>query len=129
MSTGLTIIPLRDCSQLPHQNVFAFTQIKFIDDYCIFGQITDMANEKKPYIPKKPHIKTQPLPSQAQIIIYKQGGMKTTREDDWGFELTFAYAEDLKALNVPEDVHPFNKAIIAFINALPNDTPIILYWE
>jgi len=60
--------------------------------------------------------------------MYEESGLKRTREDNVGAELTFVYAKDFKKLNWPEANFSRNLAIKAFIEALPEDTPIILWW-
>ncbi len=61
--------------------------------------------------------------------MYDDEGLKSTRTDAFGVELTFAYAQELKKLKLPDDVTTRNRAVKAFIDALPNETPIILYWK
>ena len=61
--------------------------------------------------------------------ILTDDGSQQTREDAYGEELTVVYAEQMKKLFIPEDASPWNKAIKAFIDKLPNNTPIILDWQ
>jgi hypothetical protein len=72
------------------------------------------------------------IPPQLRVL-YVYGGeldaAEYTREDHYGAALTFVYAGQLRTLKVPDNASPRNKAIKAFVDALPDDTPIILMWH
>ncbi len=132
MALDLTLIPLRGPKELGLTLVVCSDSLAFDRDYEVFGQLRDLSNYRRhglDNIPVRPTIKVIPIPSQMWIDIYWDGGIKKMREDGRGDELTFVYAEQLKKLKVPDDASPKNKAIKAFIDALPNDTPIILQWR
>ncbi len=63
------------------------------------------------------------------VETYEDEGIERHRDDKYGTELTFVYAEQLKSLKVENGASPKNRAIKVFIEALPDDTPIILLWR
>mgnify|MGYP001596549031 CR=1 FL=1 len=44
-------------------------------------------------------------------------------------ESTYVYVRDLKKLEVGSNSHPRNHALKAYINALPDDLMVVLYWR
>jgi len=113
-------------------SVLCYERLSFDQDYRIFGQLTDLSfyhNDGRPDIPEKPTIKTNSIPPQMWVQVYGDEGIERTREDPYGTELTFVYAQQLKKLKLPDDASPKNRAVKAFVDALPEDTPIILYWR
>ena len=104
-------------------SVLCHDRLSFDRDYKIFGQLTDCGEGNKPTI------KTSAIPPQMWVETYEDEGIKRRRDDKYGTELTFVYAEHLKKLKVANGASPKNKAIKAFIEALPDDTPIILLWR
>ncbi|MDP3934965.1 MAG: hypothetical protein Q8Q46_02005 [Candidatus Giovannonibacteria bacterium] len=112
--------------------VLCHDRLSFDRAYAIFGQLTDLSYIReggRSDIPEKPTIKAHPIPPQMWVRTYEDEGIEKTREDKYGDELVFVYAQQLKKLKMPDDASPKNKAIKAFVNALPDDTPIILYWS
>lgn len=98
--------------------------LRFDQDYNILGQFTD-AIDCVPTI-----IRGQPLPQDCEIRIYGEEGEETTYYDRSGNPLTYVYAEELKRqLHIPDDVSPWNRAMKAFIDALPPRTAIVLMWH
>jgi len=129
MSLDLTILPLRGPRDLGETSVLTYNRLQFNGDYRLFAQIIEMDDYDAAFAENKPTIKPLPIPPQMWVIMYDDEGLKSTRTDANGAELTFVYAQELKKLKLPEDVTSRNRAIKAFIDALPNDTPIILYWS
>jgi len=123
MGLDLTLLPLRDARSIGEASALCHDRLTFDRDYEIFGQIIDCGEGKKPTI------KTNPIPPQMWVEIYEDEGIERTREDKYGTVLTFIYAQQLKELKVGDDATSRNKAIKAFIDALPSDTPIILFWH
>lgn len=129
MSLTLTLYPLSDRRKLGDTNIFCYERLKFDDDNRIFGQLTDLSfmthNES---FPKLPTVKCQEIPPSSFLEHFTEGGLERTREDSYGETLTFVYAKDLKILRIPHDSSDHNRAIMAFIDALSDDIPVILYW-
>lgn len=113
-------------------SVYCRERLSFNSDYRILGQLTDLSSYRKggrDDIPEKPTINAQPIPPQMWVVVSEEEGLRRTREDPYGTGLTFVYAQQLKELKLPDDASPKNKAIKAFVDALPPETPIILYWS
>jgi hypothetical protein len=70
----------------------------------------------------------QPLPAGLKVGHYEEDGLKFTETDRYGHALTFTTPEQLQALRNVEDVTEWNRAVLAFLLALPSDTRIVLYW-
>lgn len=122
MGIDLTLLPLRGPQQMGDTLILCHDRLSFDRDYEIFGQLINFGEGKKPII------KASSIPPQMWVETYEDDGIKRHREDDYGTELTFVYAQQLKKLRVADDASPKNKAIKAFVGALPDDTPIILLW-
>lgn len=119
MGSDLSLLPLRGPDQLVRVSVGCLDRLSFDRDYEIFGQLIDSFGDK-------PTIQVNSIPPQMWV---EGAGIARTRVDGYGNKLTFVYAQQLKRLLVPSDASPWNRAIMAFIEALPDDTPIILYWS
>ena len=124
MGRDLTLLPMRDPREVGEVSVLAYNRLSFDRDYELFGQITEIKIGGS-----EPTIKPLAIPPQMWVTIYGDEGLDRTRTDKYGTELTFVYAKELKKLKLPEDVSARNRAIKAFIDALPDDTPIILWWS
>lgn len=133
MSKYLALLPLKSPEHLTKTSVLCRERLEYDQDYRIFGQLGDFSHYRNEAdgsdIPERPTIKTLPLPPQLWIETYEHGGVVRRREDDWDGELTFVYAGELRKLDLPDDCSPKAKAIKAFIDALPKDTPIVLLWS
>lgn len=126
MGLDLTLLPLREAREIGSESVLCYNRLGFDRDYRIFGQLTGCGEHGGKI---KPTIKTNPIPPQMWVETYEDEGIERTREDKYDTELTFVYAKQLKKLKIEDNASPRNKAIKAFINALPDDTPVILQWR
>lgn len=70
----------------------------------------------------------QPLPAGLKVGSYEDAGLTYTDADRYGNSLTFTTPAVLRDLQVPDDVCDWNRAILAFLLALPPDARIVLYW-
>ena len=122
MGLDLTLLPLMGPQEIGGKSALCHDRLSFDRDSSIFGQLTDLGYGCRPTI------KANPIPPQLWVDVYEDEGIERTRTDKHGTELTFVYAQQLKMLEMRETASPKNKAIKAFIEALPNDTPIILLW-
>jgi hypothetical protein len=59
---------------------------------------------------------------------YEDEGLRYDEADRQGRPLTFTTPAELRQLRVPDDVAPWNRAVLAFLLALPPDARVILYW-
>lgn len=122
MSFDLTLLPLEGPHDLKNTSVFCHDRLSFDRDYEIFGQLTDVGEGDKATI------KTDSIPPQMWVQTYESKGIQRRRDDGYGKPLTFVYAQQLKKLKVANEASPKNKAIKAFVDALPDHIPIILFW-
>jgi hypothetical protein len=59
---------------------------------------------------------------------YEDDGLRWEEVDRQGKLLTFTTPADLRRLRVPDDLSQWNRAVLAFLLALPPDSRIVLYW-
>ena len=129
MGLDLTLMPLRDARELAG-TVLGYDRMQFDRQYAIFAQIADV--DGKSAVPDEgveAIVRTHPLPPSVKVGIYGDEGIKTTRENPYGEEMVYALAKELGALRLPENATQKNRAIMAYINALEKDTPVILEWR
>lgn len=122
MGLCLTLLVLKEPRQLTKTSVLCLERVNLDQDYAILGQLAQCRGHLKPTI------QANPIPPQMWVETYEEEGVRRTRTDNYGTELTFVYAQQLKRLKMPGDASPKNKAVKAFVDALPNETPIILWW-
>ncbi len=125
MGLDLTLLPLRDASSIGEKSVLCYDRLDFDRDYRIFNQICPESGDTS----VKRTVDPLPIPPQMWVETYEGEGIRRTREDKYGTNLTFIYAQKLKKLKLTPDATPKNKAIKAFVDALPDDIPIILFWH
>jgi hypothetical protein len=124
MGFGLTIFPMNSTRELGNDIVYVSeNRLKFDRDPKIFCQLRKLDENGN-----EPTIKTEALPPQMQIEL-SANDYAPTRTDAYGKELTYAFAKELKKLELHPNVSEFNRAIKAFIDALPDARPIILWWS
>jgi hypothetical protein len=70
----------------------------------------------------------QPLPADLKVGHYEDEGLRWDMTDRQGHPLTFTTPAELRRLRVPDDLAPWNRAVLAFLLALPPDARIVLYW-
>ncbi len=130
MGLSLTVLPLKDHKELFSDSVPCYDRISFDRDYKIFAQFVDCGAQ---FVDcgetEKPTIKTSIIPPLLSVGTYEDEGLTWTRVDNYGEQLTYVYAQQFKGLVLTDKTSPKNKAILAFIAALPVDTPIILLWR
>jgi hypothetical protein len=93
-------------------------KLRFDRDSRLFGQLDRQAS---PCL-------VRPLPEGLQVGSYQEDGLTYSATDRSGQPLTFTTPADLVHLRIPEELAPWNRAILAFLLALPPDTRIVLYW-
>jgi hypothetical protein len=85
------------------------------------GLLSQLAPEATPCL-------VHPIPVDLKVGHYEDEGLKYESLDRQGRPLTFTTPQDLHQLRVPEDLSPWNRAVLAFLLALPPDCRIVLYW-
>jgi len=103
-----------------HGNEFLPTAtLRFDRDTGLFGQMT---LEASPCL-------VHQMPKGLQVGYYDDTGLTFTQVDRHNQPLTFTTPAELRGLRVPADIHPWNRAVLTFLLALPADTRIVLYWS
>jgi len=130
MGLDLKFLPLRDREQLMARMIIADTVLSVPGDYAIFGQIANSLYTKSGLeVVVRPII----LPPKTKVWIPEHEQRLKTRKDAYDHDLTYAFAEQLKGIrqtkNITPNITPRGKAALAYIKALPKDTPVILYWH
>jgi hypothetical protein len=92
--------------------------LRFDRDHGLFGQLEPQAT---PCL-------VRPIPEGLTVGRYEEEGLAFTATDRYGRPLRFTTPADLRQLRVPDDVVPWNRAVLAFLLALPPETRIVLYW-
>jgi hypothetical protein len=69
-----------------------------------------------------------PLADGLKVGHYRDDGLRFEDVDAYGKQLTYTTPADLKILQTPIDLVPWNQAILAFLTALPPDARLFLYW-
>lgn len=68
-----------------------------------------------------------PLPEGMRVGHYEDVGLVFSTVDRGGQPLTFTTPAALRQL-AASDLSPWNRAVLAFLIALPEDTRLVLYW-
>jgi hypothetical protein len=70
----------------------------------------------------------RPLPAGLRVGLYEDQGLTYADADRYGQALTYTTPADLRDLRPPDDITPWNRAVLAFLRALPPDARVVLYW-
>ena len=70
----------------------------------------------------------QPLPAGLKVGHYEDAGLKFDEKDRYGHDLTFTTPEQMQALRDVDELSEWNRAVMAFLFALPPGTRIVFYW-
>lgn len=70
----------------------------------------------------------RPLPPGMKVGSYEDEGLEWVEADRYGKGLTYSTPADLQRLALPEDLGPWNTAVLAFLLALPPNARIVLFW-
>ncbi len=119
----LTIMPLKNRKQLNDSFVIIVNQLTFDENKEFFSMLTELNGRKQVISPLT-------IPPRLRIAARQTGkGWEAVDTDGFGKRLTFLYVRHFRDLTLPESMSKENMAVIAYIDALPDDTPIILYWS
>jgi hypothetical protein len=66
----------------------------------------------------------RPLPEGLRVGHYEDTGLAWTEKDRYGQPLTFTTPSDLRRLEVPPDIGEWNRAVLAFLLALPDEARV-----
>jgi hypothetical protein len=97
--------------------VLSTASLRFDRDEGIFAQL----------MPDAVPCLVYPIPPGVVLGCYEDKGLMYTATDGRGTQLTYTTPEDLNRLRVDPGVAPWNRAILAFLLALPADSRVFLY--
>lgn len=122
MSLMLTFYPLSGPQDLRVDEIFCRDQLSIYSDDEIEKQI--------PHGSAHPtsEVQTMPLPRDLWIVHREDSGVIKRRTDPFGAPLTYAFASTLKKLKLDPRMRT-HRPVKAWIDALPDDVPVILYWN
>lgn len=124
MSERLELYPLKGPQTLQDTVVLLYeTLLVPAQNYALYAQI-DVMNFVDESV--RVAIKTNPIPPQLWIEKFGDEGTRRTRENSYGDEIHFVYAEQLKRWDIGNDAHWSTRAVKAYIDQLPNDIPILI---
>lgn len=93
--------------------LLATATLRFERDPILFGRLSQLS---------------RPLPDGLKVGSYEDEGLTYTDVDRRGNRLTFCTPADVAALDAVAEGGEWNRAIFAFLRALPSDTRVVLYW-
>lgn len=128
LGLSLNLYPTYSGEKLPFQRIaMGFTRLCMSDDYRIFGQmIRALEHEAEENVRLEPKV----IPEHVKLELTLPGSdLEEVREDAYGALLTYLPAGELKRLVLPADADIVNQATMAYINTLPDEWPVILYWH
>jgi hypothetical protein len=70
----------------------------------------------------------KPMPSDLKVGVYEDKGVFFTQVDRSGQPLTWISQSNLAMMELPEGLSDWNRAVLAFLMALPENVRIVLYW-
>lgn len=98
--------------------ILATASLRLERDHALFGQLAPSA------VP----CLVSPLPAGLRVGHFEDEGLRWDDADRYGSPLTFTTPLLLERLRQLEDLTPWNRAILAFLLALPPSSRIVLYW-
>ena len=130
MSIHLQLLVVKEEADLQSEAITTFDRVELDQDSRVFKQIANLDSRRgsRPKLTTFPTIRTHPIPEQSWIVESYEGKESKTREDVYGYELRFSYAQDLRKLALPEDSTQGMREVKALIDSLPDQTPIIFMW-
>lgn len=92
--------------------------LRFDRDTALFRQLA--ADATPPLV--------RPLPEGMTVGCHEDEGLRFVDVDRYGNRLTCTTPDDLRRLRVPDDLAPWNAALLSFLLSLPADSRIVLFW-
>ena len=119
-----------DCKLLPNQwgprfrevhgHMLACTSLDLTRHYALFEQLPGYNRDDK--------LNLDGTVVDFDVEVYEDRGIKPRRTDSYGAPLRWVAAGELAKVKTDE-TSPWNKAVFAFIQALPPETEIVIYWH
>lgn len=69
-----------------------------------------------------------PLPEGLKVGHYEDAGLRFDEKDRYGQPLTYTTSARIRSLPTVAEISDWNRAVLAFLLALPIDRRIVLYW-
>jgi hypothetical protein len=124
-------IDLRLYPAWPNEHGFSFNggmlcidALSFDRDYDLFACVEGFY---RPEGEQRSRARANPMPGPCRI--YGDNGIETRKDDSYGEPLTWSTAGELARAMKDVDTSHRNKAIVAYLAALPPEYPIVLYWH
>lgn len=119
MGAELTLFALDGRESLRETRAWTVNGLTLQRDNRVFAQLSDVFDEVPTVITPRQ------IPPYMTCVMLTERGREESTTDRMGCPLTFVFAGELSRLQVNGTD---NTAVMAWIRALPEDTPIILYW-
>lgn len=126
MSEYLELLLVKEGGLKKGEDVFPWATIQVEQNYDVMALMVDMGSRANRELPRKV-IKDRRLPVGVRVAKHHDDGIRFTEKDAYGAPLWYTTAKEFRKVRLSTDVSPRNKAIVAFIGSLPDDTPIILF--
>jgi len=92
--------------------------LRFDRDSALFAQLS---SDAEPCL-------TTLLPAGLKVGHYEEEGLRWDEVDRQGQPLTFTTPNELRRLQLLDELAPWNRAVLAFLLSLPPEARVILYW-
>ena len=115
---GLDLVALASHFREWRGEMLPTATLRFDRDAALFAQL---AREATPSLVDR-------LPDGLTVGIHEDAGLRYTAVDRYEQPLTCTTPQDLRQLVIPPDTAGWNRAILSFLTALPDNTRIVLYW-
>ena len=123
MGVDLSCMPIQYGDLKDNKWWLGYTRLSFDRNYDLFANFDGFTRTDK-----KSKIVGQLIPRDVKVQIYKDEGCEEVTEDAYGSKLTYCLAGDFKKIKIKRN-GDWNKAIIKFLQTIPKETPIVLYWH
>ncbi len=131
MGVELILMPLRRESRLQERVIRTFDRVTLETDYEIFAQIADKGKPEIPETELAQVVRTKTIPKGSYISLYTDKGLREVSENPNHTPISYTTPREMRKINFSAivDISPRNKASILYLRQLPENTPIILYWN
>lgn len=131
MSIMLTLLPLKTPQAFDGDGVvYPLSTLDVQPDDRIVGQIVDLSlylTNSQQNTTIVPHVTTHPIPDRARLYWRYDSSMRGHQKDPHNRRIRWTHTANLKMVRIPDDAHPFNRAIMAYLGQLPDDIPVIIW--
>lgn len=111
---GIELTLVVDAFERDSQMPLAYERIRIDANYAFFDDIKETAI---------------PFRQNRQLWWYGYGGIDRRTDDPYGDRLTSTMAKHVADAMASHELSAKNKAVMAYMNALPPDTEVFLWWH